>query len=87
MQKRMNGLMLIATVMLAMSASAQTVTGSGTTNQVPVFNGSSTVGPSSITALPNGNVGIGTTAPGSRLVISDGGSTGSSINSGALGAI
>jgi hypothetical protein len=85
MQKRMNGLMLIATVMLAMSASAQTVTGSGTTNQVPVFNGSSTVGPSSITALPNGNVGIGTTAPGSRLVISDGGSTGSSINSGALG--
>jgi len=41
-------------------AAAQTVTGSGTTNTVPVFTGTSTVGNSPI-AVSGGKVGIGTT--------------------------
>lgn len=48
----------------SMSAAAQTVTGSGTTNSVPVFTGTSTIGNSPIT-VSGGNVGIGTTAPAS----------------------
>jgi hypothetical protein len=42
----------------AVGAAAQTVTGSGTTNDVPVFTGSSTVGNSPI-AVSGNNVGIG----------------------------
>jgi hypothetical protein len=48
--------------LMAMSAAAQTVTGSGTTNTVPVFTGTSTVGNSPI-SVSGGNVGIGETAP------------------------
>ncbi len=50
-------------------AAAQTVTGSGSTNQVPVFTGTSTVGNSPI-SVSGGNVGIGTTGPLSPLSVS-----------------
>jgi hypothetical protein len=50
----------------AASAAAQTVTGSGTTNTVPVFTGTSTVGNSPI-SVSGSNVGIGTTAPAGQL--------------------
>jgi hypothetical protein len=53
---------------LAMGASAQTVTGSGTTNTVPVFTGASTVGNSPI-SVSGSNVGIGTTSPSSTLTV------------------
>jgi|GEM_PF-1284181 len=48
--------------LVSAGASAQTVTGSGTTNTVPVFTGSSTVGNSPI-SVSGSNVGIGTTSP------------------------
>src|ERR1039458_8844412 len=51
-----------------MSAAAQTVTGSGTTNTVPVFTGTSTVGNSPI-SVSGGNVGIGTTNPAATLQV------------------
>jgi hypothetical protein len=54
----------------ATSASAQTVTGSGTTNTVPVFTGTSAVGNSPIT-VSGSNVGIGTTAPDATLHITN----------------
>jgi len=47
-------------VLYVAGAVAQTVTGSGTTNTVPVFTGSSALGNSPIT-VSGGNVGIGTT--------------------------
>ena len=65
MSKRMMGLAFCIAA-LAMSAAAQTVTGSGTSGTVPVFTGSSTVGNSVITQSGS-NVGIGTTAPGVNL--------------------
>ena len=60
--------------LMAMSAAAQTVTGSGTTNTVPVFTGTSTVGNSPIT-VSGGNVGIVTTNTGAKLNIVDAGVT------------
>ena len=48
-------------------AFAQTITGSGTANAVPLFTGSQTIGNSKITQGPTGNVGIGTTTPDSTL--------------------
>src|ERR1017187_3350040 len=56
---------------LAASAVAQTVTGSGTTNTVPVFTGTSTVGNSPI-SVSGSNVGIGTTTPGDKLQVANG---------------
>jgi len=50
----------------AVGATAQTVTGSGTAGNVPVFTGSSTLGSSPIT-LSGSNVGIGTTSPEETL--------------------
>lgn len=46
----------------ALSARAQTVTGSGTTNTIPQFTGSTTIGNSPIVQF-NGNIGIGTQTP------------------------
>ena len=59
MHKRMTAAAICIAV-FAMSAAAQTVTGSGSSGTVPVFNGASTVTNSPIT-VSNGNVGIGTT--------------------------
>jgi hypothetical protein len=53
---------------IVISASAQTVTGSGTTGNVPAFTGSSTLGNSVITQSGT-NVGFGTTTPGAPLEI------------------
>ena len=57
-------------VLVAVSAVAQQVTGSGTTNTVPVFTGPSTVGNSAITQS-GGIVGIGITTPSAQLDVSD----------------
>jgi hypothetical protein len=70
--------------MASVGAAAQTVTGSGTTNTLPVFTGASTVGNSPIT-VSGGNVGIGTPGPAAKLdveggpmtlLVSDGGAAG-----------
>ncbi len=62
--------MLIGSILMAgmMSLSAQTTvtTTGGTTNAVPVFTGSATLGNSPIT-VSGGNVGIGTTSPNGVL--------------------
>jgi hypothetical protein len=55
-------------VAFAVGAAAQTVTGSGTTNTVPVFTGSSAVGNSPI-SVSGSSVGIGTTYPTNLLDI------------------
>jgi hypothetical protein len=67
MEKKLVGL-AFSIAALAMGASAQTVTGSGTTNTVPVFTGASTVGNSPI-SVSGSNVGIGTNAPTVPLVV------------------
>ena len=53
---------VICIAAFAMSASAQTVTGSGTAGTVPAFTGASALGNSPIT-VSGSNVGIGTTSP------------------------
>ena len=55
----------------AVGATAQTVTGSGSSGAVPVFTGTSTVGNSPI-SVSGGNVGIGTTVPWEMLSLGDG---------------
>lgn len=55
---KLMGILLVAFGLAALGANAQTVTGSGTTNTVPKFTGSSTVG-DSVIAESNGNIGIG----------------------------
>jgi hypothetical protein len=69
MQKRM-GLAGILCGILGASAAAQTAvtTSGGTTNTVPLFTGSATLGNSNITQSGS-NVGIGTTNPGSPLEV------------------
>jgi len=62
----------VALVLSAISAPAQTVTGSGTAGTVPQFTGASSIGNSPI-AISGGNVGIGTTSPGSKLDVEGGG--------------
>jgi len=59
--------------MMAVAAAAQTTvtTSGGTTNTVPVYTGSSTVGNSPI-SVSGGNVGIGTTSPATVLDIGGG---------------
>jgi len=52
----------LSLLLLTTGAIAQSVTGTGTANTIPLFTGSSTLGNSNITQS-NGNVGIGTTAP------------------------
>ena len=53
-------------MLFMLSASAQTVTGSGTSGTVPIFTGTSAVGNSAITQS-GGNVGIGTSSPAALL--------------------
>ena len=67
MHQRWNGI-LLGTALFATGAMAQTTvtTSGGTTNTVPVFTGSATLGNSAITQS-SGNVGIGTTTPGYAL--------------------
>jgi hypothetical protein len=77
MRKQMK-LVGVCVVFLGVSASAQTVTGSGTANTVPVFTGSSTIGNSVITQS-GVSIGIGTTAPGAVLDVR-GGAAGPSTN-------
>lgn len=63
----------ICVAVLVVSATAQTTvtTSGGTTNTVPVFTGTSTVGNSPI-SVSGGNVGIGTTSPAAILDINGG---------------
>ena len=77
----------ISFLLFATGAVAQTtVTGTGTTNTIPLFTGSSTLGNSNITQS-NGNIGIGTTTPiGNLSVATPNGTTTSSIALGANGA-
>jgi hypothetical protein len=67
----MQGWMKVLGVVLVVSSAnafAQTVTGSGTSGAVPVFNGTSTVTSSPI-SISGGNVGIGTTSPNALLEV------------------
>jgi len=75
----------VAMALVAVGVAAQTPVTSpgGTKNTVPVFTGSAILGNSPIT-VSAGNVGIGTTNPGSTLDISDSGGT-ISLNSGGMG--
>jgi hypothetical protein len=54
--------LLVMVGLAALGANAQTVTGSGTTNTIPQFTSSTTIGDSPIVDF-NGNIGIGTTTP------------------------
>ena len=66
------GRWLVLSLSLAtVGAAAQTVTGSGTTNTVPVFTGSSAVGNSPI-SVSGSNVGIGTQTPLATLDVNGG---------------
>ena len=53
----------------ATSSGSGTISGSGTDNYIPRFNGTSAVQNSSIIALDSGSVGIGTATPGASLHI------------------
>lgn len=74
------GLWSLGIAVFAMGAAGQTVTGSGTSGDVPVFNGTSTITNSPIT-VSGGNVGIGTASPISALTL--GGSGNPNPNTGA----
>jgi hypothetical protein len=58
----------VALLVSSTGAIAQTVTGSGTSGAVPVFNGTSSVTSSPI-SISGSNVGIGTTNPASTLTV------------------
>ncbi len=58
--------LLIVICLAALDANAQTVTGSGTTNTIPKFTGSTSIGDSPIAEF-NGNIGIGIPNPASTL--------------------
>src|ERR1051325_11231042 len=53
----------------ASCVAAQTVTGSGTSGTVPVFNGTSSITNSPV-SISSTNVGIGTSSPGQKLEVS-----------------
>jgi hypothetical protein len=61
-------ILLVMIGLAALGAKAQTVTGSGTTNTVPKFTGSTSIGDSLIVEF-NGNIGIGTKNPGWALEV------------------
>ncbi len=73
MEKKLIGLAFSIAVLGASTAAQTTVTNSnnGTTNAVPVYTGSATLGNSPI-SVSGSNVGIGTTAPDSPLTIKQG---------------
>jgi ethanolamine utilization microcompartment shell protein EutS len=58
---------ILLTMMLSIG-DAQTITGSGTTDYVPKFTGTSTIG-NSVLYESSGKIGIGTTTPGSALTV------------------
>ncbi len=62
-------ILLVMAGLAALGARAQTVTGSGTTNTIPKFTGSSTIGDSNIFQSPSGNIGIGTTTPSDKFMV------------------
>jgi hypothetical protein len=62
--------LLVMFGLAALGAKAQTVTGSGTTNNIPKFTGSSTIG-DSVIAESNGNIGIGSSTPNAKLEVKD----------------
>ena len=68
MMRRQVSWMALGLGLMAASATAQTVTGSGTTNTVSVFTGASTIGNSPI-FVSGSNVGIGTATPNSQLSV------------------
>ena len=66
MMRRQASWIALSLGLMAASAAAQTVTGSGTTNTVPVFTGASTIANSPI-FVSGSNVGIGTMNPQATL--------------------
>jgi hypothetical protein len=60
--------MALCLMSFVLGATAQTVTGSGTSGAVPVFTGTSTVGNSTMT-VSGSNVGIGTASPNAPLMV------------------
>ena len=62
-------MLLVMIGLISAEASAQTVTGSGTTNKIPKFTSSSTIGDSNIFQSPSGNIGIGTTTPSDKFLV------------------
>lgn len=70
---------LLCITAFAMSLKAQTVTGSGASGTVPVFNGTSTVTNSPIT-VSGSNVGIGTTTPEHALDVAGAYNSGQPVN-------
>jgi hypothetical protein len=67
MNRKLVGL-VFSIAALSANAAAQTVTGSGTANTVPVFTGTSTLGNSPV-SVSGRNVGIGTTSPQATLEV------------------
>lgn len=68
MKKKIGILVVVGLFVASISAQTTVTTSGGTTNTVPLFTGSSTLGNSAITQS-NGNIGIGTTTPIDGLTV------------------
>ena len=64
------GTLLLVFVLAALGARAQTVTGSGTTNTIPQFTSSTTIGDSPLLQF-NGNFGINSANPAAKFEVKD----------------